>query len=794
MDINQEFWNVIRFLPPDGYKNRSFYQPEYKIDELHGKQGDFYRVLLPKGDLQGSDIERVSVVLINPDLITVAGDELKFANPPIIGKARKQNCEYYSEFELLVNSVPNGTTYKQFAINRSNGKNVFGTFKSQQTTMDGYMKELREHFEKNGFTGALCEVNGNLLTVRAYNNGAFYLSDEKCSIGIGTVSETNDNSPQIEFRKLNTISVGAKYRFDLDIQNITIGNILRLAGRTVTVDSSTTVESAKAYLLNGKEYYEILQTQNVEYSSELGTYQTFNDIKPTVTALYSQTNGGKDWYKVSITGEITEGNILQVSGVGRTPITKTVTETDTLISLNTLFNPDAGFFQVNQGTGEPVINVYEGKKEVPNSNSLRYGLINKQSIPSRNVDRYQCYITDDVMLRNEFYLMDKTYIAKTGDTALDVALALGQDKRQFVYEVTAGTQFKAYAQKGKKYGAENVADVIIAKQPKVKKPTQCVLEFTIPSATNVESTLGKFQLALYDTLYEKIIALGNYVNFNNLPSDSIMVEFADTEETYGFEYYERGLSQIMRLPIHLKHFKTETEENMTNRINGGFSREETNIMQYREFVTEVIEDNTAFALQALFRHQHIGINGERYQQKGELSEGYYDDFIGKAQLTGKLYRQGKKSNSGSFGMNSNLQGYGMVSVTGDSYGMRILARADGVERLVDDFSRLPCKDYEFIIDNPQQSKVCTIYQDDLEINKVVLMQNSRAKFKSLIRLNVDSSIKFKIEPLIGTYAITATTNQLAYSQEPTVTTYDNEVIETMSFDYFDHDDFDRDYL
>lgn len=784
--INNEFWNYVRFLQMTGLPDKSYHRITQEIDPLIGFSGDFWRVLMPESDLNGHIPEHCQVVLINPEWIGDLIDGRYPVNFPVggfnpIGKLRRQRSEQYCEFDILVNALPDGNIYKQFSITRSNGKGVFGTFKSQKSDLEGFMTDLRTHFESNGFSGAICDVDGNVLKVRAYTNGAFYLSEELCSIGIGKVDTFNGNSPQIEVRKLSSVTNPAKYRFDLLIDNIAIGNILKLGGKSITVDSSTTIQDIKTALLGNKDYYEILQTENILKSSELGTYDVVNDIKPNVEDLYNQTTSGQDWYIIKISGELAEGNVIQVTSEGRTPITKTVTATDTLASLTTLFNPDAGtiagtfFYKVNQGVAVTV-SVFEGKKQVANSNALVFQVTNRVSIDAQIVDRYQCYITDDVMLRNEYFLQGKSYVAKTGDTALSVAVALGQEKRQFIYEVPTLIPFSAYAQKGKKYGTENITDVILLSQPKVKYSSQLICEFVMPTIANEEFT-KEYQLGIYNPKEETLVALGNFVNFNQPRMLSLMAEFGEKENAFGFEYYEKGLTQIMRVPMMLKNQKHTKEENRTNNIDGGYLRQETNIMQYNDFVTQSMGKSSIQAMQVLLSHDYIQIGGKSFFCEGEVSEQYYDDFVGNAQLQGKLIRQGKKTNSGRFIDNYNLQGYGTVTVEGFDYSRRVILLNGTTEYLIQEDAKIPNAEYLILIDNYQNKMGCLVYVNDILFLRSIITENARTKIRELIRL--DGNIRIVLVDITDPSFIVSTTNELAYLVEPTVNKFIIETEEVM---------------
>lgn len=753
---------MVRFVAPDNKHSKSYHKPTKIINYLNAVPSDFWRFFMPKSDLQGLYVGRCKVVLIRPDWInyneTTFKNEITFPLNNLvpgnttdryitsIGNIRKQDCENYCEFKLIVNAFPSGEVRKQFVLQRSTGQGVFGTFTTATSDRFLFMQELKNHFEKNGDASCLCEVNGNVITVRAYTNERFYLNDQECSIAIGRVDESNTNTPQLDARFLVTETIPAQDCYDLTIENIAVGNILTLGSQKITVALGDTIASIRQRLIGDADCYIIDQSERVNYNAEKGSYLEVNQTKPTVKAIYQSTGGGFDVYKIQITGTVLEGNNIQVSCVGKTPITITVTSTDTITTLTDLFNPDTtDTYQVPTGN-VPVISVFEGSRIVQNTNALIFTLTNKTAIPARTVDKYKCYISDDVVLRNEFRLMDKTYIAKKGDTALMVAKALGQSTQQFIYEVPTGTDFIAYAQKGKLYGDENIMDIRILKQPKVRKSNQYVCEVKFPDSfpsrlIDCDLRRGEWQLAVYDQTDNALVALGNFIDFNGRVAETKMVEYAGDGEYFGYEYLENGITQRLRVPIMLQNIKHETEENLTNLIDGGYDRKETNIMKYQDFVTKGVEGVNMEAMQILFRHKHITIDGKHYMGRGEFSDNYADDFVAFGQLTGRLYLQGKISNNNSLLGQSVQLGYGTVTVEGEYIGRRVLLMATNNHFIIKESARLKCAEYDIMIDNPQHQIGCIVYVNDLEVYRLAVSAKTRTRIRPYVRLNTDGNIR-----------------------------------------------------
>lgn len=790
--INNEFWSLIRFIAPDNKHDKSYHRETKEVQYLRALAGEFWRFLMPKSDLQGLFIGRCKLVLIRPEWVSY--NTITFKNEiafplnnliPLsldkyitqIGTLRKQECEKYCEFQLIVNSFPTGTTVKQFVIQRSTGQGVFGTFSSNQSDKFLFMQSLKAHFESNGDVSCLCEVNGNTLTVRAYINDRFFLNDQACTIEVGNVTAENGNNPQLDARYISTVVIPAKDCYDLTVSTIAVGNILTLGTQSITVVVGDTAAIIKTKFLGTEVCYTINQSERVNYATAKGSYVEVNQSKPTVMAIYQSTSGGFDYYIISITGDILEGNTIQVSASGKTPISRTVIATDTVTTLTALFNPDASKYKVIQGN-VPIVSIFEGSKIVANTNDLIFTLSNKTTIASKTVDRYKCYISDDISLRNTYNLMGVTYMAKQGDTALIVAKALGQTTRQFIYEVPTGTQLIAYAQKGKLYGAENIMDVRILKQPKVRKSNQYVGEVSFPTTfptrlINCLLNRGEWQLAVYDSTDESLVCLGNFIEFDSRIEETKLVEFSGVGEYYGYEYLENGITQRMRLPIMLEHISDDTEENMTNLMEGGFDRKETNITYYQNFVTTSMTPYAVQACKLILRHKYVIIEGVHYQSRGEMPDGYPDNFVGKGQFSGKLYLQGKKSNNHSFLGSSVALGYGTVTIEGEYVGRRILFQTSTQHNTIQESARLKCAEYDVMIDNPQQEIGCIVYENDIEVNRVVIAKNARNRIHPLVRLNTDGNVRLmfvSIEHLMDVTSYIKETVKSGY----TVTEYSSE--------------------
>lgn len=756
--INNEFWNFIRFIKPIEGESINFFEPKEPLGQLIAKSGDNWRFLIPKSDLHGKIKADASIGLVKKEWLIVA-DDIVCCLPqpdfePQIGTIRSQNCENYTEIKLLIGETPDGVLHRQFSIDNSSGKSIFGTFLSNNTDRYEYLKDLKKHFEGCFFTNVFVDINGSLMTIRAYTNNRFRLSDEKCTISIGNVSEKNSNNPSIESRFIENTIIPDKYRFELDIQSIAVGNILTLGSKTKKVQTGDTSSSIKAYLLDNLNHYEVLQTESVIVSSSKGTYQIINTEKPKVDSLF-QSNTGYDRYKIVVSGNYSVGNVIQVVSAGKIPINYTVKSTDTIASITTALNPNGSNLYYDVPTGTIInISVFEGVQTVDNTNNLVFRLTNRVSIPSRNIDKYQCYIGEDIMERNYFKVNQSEYYAKDGDTPLDVAVALGYSSRQFTVEVEHGTVLQAYATQGYRFGESNISDIRIIQQPKIKISSQYVCEASFPNLVNGTKPSGEYYLAIWSKLRGEVMALGNSVRFadNICDRETSMVEFFDKGVVYNHEYFENGLTQIIRVPIMLSQPKRQVEENRIITINGGIERAETNITEYRNFVTRGFENSMMRALQVAMRHKWLMIDGERYTAEGEISDEYVDEFINYGQNTGKLLRFGKNSNNDNqLIFNELYKGYGRIIINTPKADLRVLIINDRFgldsnskqELLVTDSVLVATGEYQVVIDNPSNHIGLNIYQDDILQRKILILGNSRNRLKGFQRLNSSGTLKLE---------------------------------------------------
>lgn len=749
--IQNEFWNIVQFVPAS--TDKGFYKNDYQLGILEAKSNDYWRFLMPKSNLQWQPVGKFDIRLAKYEWLETVGGKIVInypSEPIIVGTVREQNCKDYTEIKLLISKVPDGTTYKQFNIVRENGQNIFTTFKGQYTDKTEYIRALKKHFENFWATNVFVDVDGNILTIRAYVNGNFYLTNEECTIGLGTSTEQNDNNPSIDITDLGTVTIPAKYEYDLLVDNIAIGNTLTLGDRSIIVKLGDTESSVKTYLLNGAEKFIVNQSDSFSFSSSLGTYEIQNITKPNVIASFVNRVSSIDHYLIAITGEILEGNIIQVTTPSKTPITITVSATDTIATLTALLNPDSGQFNV-PANDIVTINVLEGVKVVNNTNELKFEFASQISIASTSVKRYRLYINDDIVLRNKFNVNGVEYIAKSGDTPKSVANGLGFADRNFIVDIPTSKTMEAYAIKGNKYGEENISDIRILKQPKVQESSQVVCDVNIPNIR------GNYIMVLWNDTEQEVVACSNQLKIGN-GYDTIMLEYASIGENYNHEYYEKGLSQIVRVPMSLTMPKREVEENRTLKIEGGFVRNETNVLEFVNFTTKGINTQIMRGLQIALRNQFVMIDNQEYYSDGGITDNLIIDYADIGQCSGKLYKQGKLSNIAKTLKTNNLSSkYCEIVCDFTKVSLRILVEGENFDMLLRERAIVKSGEYNTIIDNSGENVSLDIYEDDLLKRRLLIYANTRVRLNKYVRYN--DSVKFRISNEITDVEVTEWTQE-----------------------------------
>lgn len=758
--MKSEFWGFVRFARIENSKNYNAVTNTHCA--LPVKQNDFWRFLVPQSDLAGEDVSNLDIVLLDKSG-TVAN---------VIGKLRRQACEEYCEFKLIVNSLPDSENYKQFGLIRSNGEQVLGTYKGNSTNLKSYIDDLVSLYESYPYAPVTCFVDGSIVTVRISHSPQFTLIDELLTVGIGKVSEKNENLPVFQKRFISTLTIPASDQYDLVIKQLSQGNIITLQGVKYIVKIGDTLSSVKQSLLSGKSNLVVASGTTVSLILENGKVIQDNAIKPRVTANYILTSGGQDKYQISIQSDFVTGNIITVTADGRTPISYTVLSGDTKSIIEAHFNTTSGYYSVNTGI-VPSVSVANGTQEFENASAPIVYLTNKVVTASKVVDRYGIFVGDDVTEGNTFTLGSNTYTATAEDKSIDIAKAFGYSDSYFLYDVTHNTQFECYVLLGPKYGTSNIANVRILQQPVNKRSQQVVAECRFPALSE------QYQLAIRNKNFSQIIAVGNFV-YPSLSNTSVLIEYGDNGKVYDYEYYEDGLTQFLRIPGFIGLPIQSVSETKTLLLNGGFNRTETSINESQTLSVTAKPISFHRALLAALKHPFLSINQEQYYCDGDWSTSQPVSNIDLFTGSGKLTRQDLiKNNRNNFLISCSLsEGYSKILLQNDVYGLTVLIKSSNFVRSILQDLNIPANEYKMEFRSSALDVEIRIYEDGTLLNSFLVRSNTKSSTKNWTRFK--SGKEYQITARRTDMPVTVVDENAYSNQDAIVTEYDCEkVIESV---------------
>ncbi|MCF0048420.1 hypothetical protein LXM25_00030 [Dyadobacter sp. LJ53] len=87
-------------------------------------------------------------------------------------------------------------------------------------------------------------------------------------------------------------------------------------------------------------------------------------------------------------------------------------------------------------------------------------------------------------------------------------------------------------------------------------------------------------------------------------------EVADYGDAFGFEYYENGLTQRLRLPVYIDPPKQQTEEERVVKFMGGYRRTTTKMEYVSKLVTTAGHLPMHVTLASFLKHEHLRIGGK----------------------------------------------------------------------------------------------------------------------------------------------------------------------------------------
>lgn len=508
-------------------------------------------------------------------------------------------CTVKGNFRIRIKSF-DATGQKQFAIYLG-GKQLGKTFKKSTTNINEYVKKIVKHYSRlNGWT---VSNSGNIIE--------FQQSDECDNCGkileirLGNLAIINTNKPCISKEFVANESVNGSRCYILNFDNFLPGNKITINGVSYLIQENDTEETIRTFFYgDGNAYYCILDTDDIEIITEAGNQRIFNTNSPRLTATYDSSDATYDYYSVR-SFDVRSGNIFRIND---TEIT--ANDTDTQSTIDAFFNSVGGFFRVSKGS-EIAISTLSNYRTVTNyaTVNVTYDVVSYK--PTGLKDKWEITICPDVNEGNNYYLNGLTYVAKDGDTALDVAFGLyGANSPTFFYYIETGATFEIWANQGYNISQSNLADVEL-----LNTSVNCCLKNSLIFEFKAVE-LGCYQGVLMDQygqdiFYTSIIQVDENV-------DGEVVEFNNSFNAYGIEFDKLEWFKV-RLPIFLNDWTVFTSEEINESISGKQNRGKTTIKKQREFVTKPIDFNSHEFIMKFLKSENLIINGQSYTFFGEYT-------------------------------------------------------------------------------------------------------------------------------------------------------------------------------
>lgn len=506
------------------------------------------------------------------------------------------SCMKRGSFRLRVkNYDSNGT--KQFAINVG-GLKLGKTFKSKASSLSEYISKIVNHFNKS--KGWNVEANGNIVNFRqsddCYNCGI------SVNLSIGDYNIPNQNNPCLTKSFVETEEVVGTKCYLLNFVNFMEGNKFTINGTTILVESGDTEQSLRDKFQNGSEYYCIPNTQTIDVVSEPGLRTVLNRNNPRLTMSYIESDSTYDYYHVN-SFDVRQGNVFEING---TRIIAGISDTQTTI--DSFFNSVSGQFRIAKGTSiNPV--ALTGSLLMANSNIPELEAIVAYTTLTKDMDKYAISVCSDVVKGNAYTLDNNYYVAKEGETSIDVAYNLfGANSPTFFYWVDEGDELNCYATAGHIRDDSNMADVgLLCTSVNCCDKKSLIFEF---EAKN----LGCYQGILFNQHNQEIAKTTLIDVVNDI--DEELVSFSNETNAYGLEFDNNEIFTL-RLPIFLQDVFPFTTEELNENLNGEIVRGKTTIQNRRNFVTKPISSLEHSFLLKILKCDYLNISGVNYKMQGE---------------------------------------------------------------------------------------------------------------------------------------------------------------------------------
>ena len=780
--------HVICFEKADG-TDKSYYAAKEYHDALQAQKGDVWRWLAPKSIAQGIDVRNLALVLVKPSYVPNCGDVPEInAVRHTIGHARPQESEKYVDLSIWVGSLPSADNWKQFALQRANGQIVIGTFKGQQTTKVEYMQALKEFYESFPYTKVLCDVDGSKMRVRIWEKqGVFQLADEGLIVGLGNTSISNTNNPVIDRIDQGIFTYQAQDSYLVKIgASILEGNEFTLDNITYVAVAGDTPEKVLKQLISGARY-NVPEDQPVEAYAEAGSRTISNTNKLTVQAVFDDVLSGNDNYHIRVNGTPQPGNVVQVSATGKTTKSYTVQIGDSTDDIEDFFNTDAGGFYTVAAGVIPQVSFLAGIQVIENKNTPSINLSGYQHINTYAVRRWRIIVGSDVRAGNIFYYGDKQYTADDNDTSLDIAAYFGFDSVSFTVETETDATPNAYAIKGFLYNENNIADVTITEGPKLAKSSQLVFE----AEFKCDITSGTYRLGIIDERSEipALISFGNYIQVKDKAVGEI-IEVSDYGDAFGFEYYENGLTQRLRMPVYINPPKQQTEEERVVKFMGGYRRTTTKMEYVSKLVTTAGHLPMHVTLASFLKHEHLRIGSKTYYNSGEYTENMLVSGKDLRQASCEITELSKEKNNFSRYRSNYYQsgaygGFCKVIGEGIKGRLQLWLRSSEIVREIEDWQLLNTASYQLIAETFDNVNL-TIYHAGSHYLTAYIPKGQRVRLSDYLKMQTGESWIIQVSLTSACSAIPEIIHKCELTQQHTLI-YDCETIEKPAFGEFSDD-------
>lgn len=486
---------------------------------------------------------------------------------------------------------------KQFAININNRK-LGKTFKSKANSLSEYISKIVTNFNKT--KGWKVSANSSIITFEQTDD--CHECGSPLSISIGSFNTPNQNSPCLQKSFIETEEVIGTKCYLLNFTDFQEGNKFTVDGLTILVESGDTEETLRSKVHPDTEYYCIPNTTTIAISSDNGLRTVINRNNPRITFTYLSTDVDYDYYTIK-TFDVRSGNVFDINGVRIV-----ASDTDTQTTIDAFFNAYTNRFRLAKGTAiNPV--ALSGSRLVSNTNNPEIEALLAKTTATADMDKYAISVCNDVVKGNSYTLGNNYYIAKDGDSSIDVAFGLvGASSSTFLHYVEEGSTLACYANTGYTRDDSNLADVSL-----ICSTVQCCDKNSLIFDFDALET-GCYQGFLFDKQYNQmakttIIEVANEINEE-------LVHFSNETNAYGIEFDKNEVFSL-RLPIFLQDIYPFTTEEIDENLNGDITRGKTTIQNRRNFVTKPLSTLEHDFLVKILKCDYLEMQGVSYQFQGE---------------------------------------------------------------------------------------------------------------------------------------------------------------------------------